>query len=89
MQAESARIQRFLDVPNNTALTTILELADSKDVNERRFAADVLTHLDHPIARTHLLKLAKVQFVAEAGVYFQDMKTGAIESPKQFHREYP
>ncbi len=87
--AASAKIQEYLGVPNNTALKTILQLAHGKDINQRRFAADVLTHLDYPIARTYLLELAKDPFVAEARVYFQNVKTGAIEPPKQFHREYP
>lgn len=41
LQAESARIQELLGVANSIALKTIVLIANSKDPNDRRFAADV------------------------------------------------
>ena len=55
-----------------------------------RFATAALTHLNYPIARTHLVKLAKDRlFGAEARTYFPDVKADAIEPRKQFDRDWP
>jgi hypothetical protein len=59
LEAEAARIQRFLGVSPDAGIDQAIRLANSKDPNEREFAASLLGQIATPTAKEHLETLAK------------------------------
>jgi len=59
LQAEAAKIQRFLGIPSEAGINQAIRLANSKNSAERSFAAEILGDIGTPKARKYLETLAK------------------------------
>jgi len=59
LQAEAAKVQRFLGISSGAGIDQAIRLANSKDHSEREFAAEILGEIGTPKARKYLETLAK------------------------------
>jgi len=58
IEAEAAKIERFLGISRDAGMTDAIKWANSDDPNEREFAADVLEDIGTPGAIEHLRTLS-------------------------------
>lgn len=93
LQAEAAKIQRFLGISSEAATAQAIRLANSKDSAERSFAVNILNEIGTPTARKYLGLLAKdsdsnVAYIAKATLS-ELSKEPAQNAPSRFERIQP
>ncbi len=89
LQAEVAKLERFLGIASEAGLDEARRLAASKDVSDRYFAIDLLGHIGTPEARKILESLATdpnraVAYIAKS--YLSALLKGGVQPAGSFEQ---